>query len=210
MEAKHQTTDHNQPIDDPILHFESIPWCNNLLNDPSVMGVTILDRTPLPNSEGCLVRETLNNSQCIRAGVNCYRYTPDPNATEDNGEDPENPFIEAVALLELGPGVNGFAKTLHGGMFGLLLDEIMGGVANLQASMFFSYLCLFLVSLSFFVPLIRKDNKQKLTPTREWRLDSIPHRQLQETGLYAPSCLHARPRSQACRQEAVFEGLHGE
>lgn len=127
--------DHNQPVPDPIAHFESIPWCYRLINDESAIGLSPLDRSKLPDDEGCLMRETLNNQKSIKASVFFLRYPPQTSGSEDNGEDPENPFMEVVALADLGPGVNGFAKTVHGGFFGVLLDETMGSVANMQAGM---------------------------------------------------------------------------
>jgi acyl-coenzyme A thioesterase PaaI-like protein len=42
--------------------------------------------------------------------------------------------LEFVTLLDLGSGVNGFAKTAHGGFYGVVLDEVMGSAAQMQAS----------------------------------------------------------------------------
>lgn len=112
------------------------------MNDDSVMGVLVTDRAKLPDDEGCLMRDTLNKEKIIKSCISFYRYPPNAASQgEDIGEDPENPFLEIVMLMELGPGVNGFAKTVHGGFFGVLMDETMGNVANMQASMF-PLLCL--------------------------------------------------------------------
>ena len=46
--------------------------------------------------------------------------------SSETGEDSKNPFLEFVTLLDLGSGVNGFAKTAHGGFYGVVLDEVMG------------------------------------------------------------------------------------
>lgn len=51
----------------------------------------------------------------------------------DVGEDKKNPFLQVCALLDLGSGMNGYAKTAHGGVFGVVLDEVMGTAANMQA-----------------------------------------------------------------------------
>lgn len=52
------------------------------------------------------------------------------------GEDPRNPFLLFNALLDLGEDLCGFAGTLHGGVFAVLLDEVMGTAANFQAREF--------------------------------------------------------------------------
>jgi len=36
-------------------------------------------------------------------------------------------------LVDLESGVNGYAKTAHGGFYGVVLDEVMGTAANMQA-----------------------------------------------------------------------------
>ena len=54
---------------------------------------------------------------------------------EARGEEKENPFLEFGALVDLQNGVNGYAKTAHGGFYGVVLDEVMGTAANAQASM---------------------------------------------------------------------------
>lgn len=38
-----------------------------------------------------------------------------------------------MTLLDLGSGVNGFAKTALGGFYGVVLDEVMGSAAQMQA-----------------------------------------------------------------------------
>lgn len=55
---------------------------------------------------------------------------------EVRGEEKANPFLEVGALVDLQSGVNGYAKTAHGGFYGVVLDEVMGTAANMQASMY--------------------------------------------------------------------------
>jgi hypothetical protein len=62
------------------------------------------------------------------------RYIKPTTPSLETGEDPKNPFLEFVTLLDLGSGVNGFAKTAHGGFYGVVLDEVMGSAAQMQAS----------------------------------------------------------------------------
>ncbi|KAI0111927.1 HotDog domain-containing protein [Daldinia grandis] len=53
---------------------------------------------------------------------------------KDNNEDPRNPFVLFNALVDLGEDCQSFPGVMHGGMHGLLMDEVMGTAANAQAS----------------------------------------------------------------------------
>ncbi|CAJ2513605.1 Uu.00g017240.m01.CDS01 [Anthostomella pinea] len=53
---------------------------------------------------------------------------------KDCGEDPKNPFLLINALLDLGIDCNGYVGTMHGGLFGVLMDEVMGTAANFQSA----------------------------------------------------------------------------
>lgn len=92
----------------------------------------LLELTP----PSALVRETLNTSKTVQACVTFLRYVKPTVESKQNGETKEKPFLEIVALLDLQPGVNGFAGTAHGGLYGVVLDECMGTVTNMQAGMF--------------------------------------------------------------------------
>jgi hypothetical protein len=83
-----------------------------------------------------LVRETLNTSKTVKACVTFLRLIKPTAESKNNGETKEKPFLEIVALLDLQPGVNGFAGTAHGGLYGVVLDECMGTVTNMQAGKF--------------------------------------------------------------------------
>ncbi|KAI1806172.1 HotDog domain-containing protein [Daldinia bambusicola] len=52
----------------------------------------------------------------------------------ENGEDPRNPFLLFNALVDLGEDVQSFPGVMHGGMHGLLMDEVMGSAANAQTT----------------------------------------------------------------------------
>lgn len=52
---------------------------------------------------------------------------------KDNGEDPRNPFLLFSALVDLGVDTQGYQGTLHGGLFGVLMDEVMATAANFQS-----------------------------------------------------------------------------
>ncbi|EPE30507.1 Thioesterase/thiol ester dehydrase-isomerase [Glarea lozoyensis ATCC 20868] len=125
------TATHNQPTPFPLTHFHSIPWCHALLTQKHILHTSTPDRTPLPSAEAVLVRETLNTPHTVRACVTYLRYLGRPN--ESVGETKARPFLECAALLDLGLGVSGFAKTAHGGVLAVMLDEVLGTAANMQA-----------------------------------------------------------------------------
>ncbi|KAH8687389.1 HotDog domain-containing protein [Tricladium varicosporioides] len=126
---------HNQPIADPVAHFREIDWCNKILTNKSIVNISIPDRTPIASTESALVRETLNTSNTVKACVTFLRYIKlgSKQEMEQRGETKHNPFLEVGAILDLQSGVNGFAKTMHGGVFGVVLDEVCGTAANMQA-----------------------------------------------------------------------------
>ncbi|KAG4437831.1 hypothetical protein IFR05_006677 [Cadophora sp. M221] len=125
---------HNQPVADPIAHFKAIPWCAKLLSDKSIAQVTVPDRNPISSTESALVRETLNTPETVKACITFFRYIKPTAPASETGEDQKNPFLELCTLLDLNNGVNGYAKTAHGGFFGVVLDEVMGTAANMQAA----------------------------------------------------------------------------
>jgi hypothetical protein len=94
------------------------------------------DPTPLPSTESALVRQTLNTSNTVKACITFLRYIKLTTPAAETGENPKNPFLEFVTLLDLGSAVNGFAKTAHWGFYGVVLDEVMGSAAQMQACEF--------------------------------------------------------------------------
>ncbi|KAI1095850.1 HotDog domain-containing protein [Rostrohypoxylon terebratum] len=52
----------------------------------------------------------------------------------ENGEDPANPFVLFHALVELGINCQSFPGIMHGGLYGVILDEVMGTAANKQTA----------------------------------------------------------------------------
>ena len=134
-------SDHNQPVASPVAHFKSIPWCAKLLSDRSIVSVQVPDRTPIASTESALVRETLNTPKTVKACVVMLKYIKPTEESKKNGDSKERPFLDVVALVDLQGGFNGYAKTAHGGVFGVILDEVMGTAANMQSgSSFTSFL----------------------------------------------------------------------
>lgn len=125
-------TAHGQYTPDPIAHFKAIPWCAKLLSDKSIIHVAIPDRTPKLDGEYTLVKETLNGESTVRACITYFRV-PKRNDDLKPGEDKNNPFVELTTLLDLGGGVNSYAKTCHGGFMATVFDEVMGTAAWQQS-----------------------------------------------------------------------------
>ncbi|TVY59416.1 Verlamelin biosynthesis protein B [Lachnellula cervina] len=132
MPIQPSTSPHGQYTSDPIAHFKNIPWCAKLLSDKSIIHVAIPDRRPKLDGEYTLVKEALNSGSTVRACITYFRL---PKRTEGlrPGEEKKNPFIEINTLLDLGNGVNGFAKTCHGGFMATVFDEVMGTAAWQQS-----------------------------------------------------------------------------
>ncbi|KAK0715767.1 HotDog domain-containing protein [Lasiosphaeris hirsuta] len=144
---------HNQFIKDPVAHFKAIPWCAALLADPAVLDTVVVDRRPLATGESNFVRRVMNGPSTVRACVTFFRMVQPPKAREGvvtgsqlsrskallmgggeaDGEEQRNPFLLFNALLDLGEDLCSFQGTLHGGLFAVLMDEVMGTAANFQA-----------------------------------------------------------------------------
>lgn len=148
---------HNQFIKDPVAHFKAIPWAGKLLNDPAVLDIIVVDRRPLATGESNFVRRVMNSGTTVRACVTFFRMLHPPGGRSRgkeltmpaaeltqskallqgggaaDGEDPANPFLLLNALLDLGEDLCSYPGTLHGGLFAVLMDEVMGTAANFQA-----------------------------------------------------------------------------
>ncbi|KAK3990067.1 HotDog domain-containing protein [Cladorrhinum sp. PSN332] len=144
------STNHNQYIKDPVAHFKNMPWANTLLTDPAVLETIVVDRRPLPSGESNFVRRVMNSGTTVRACVTFFRMLRSPkSATQpqeitkakgllqgggaQDGEDAKNPFLLFNALLDLGEDLCGYSGTMHGGLFAVLMDEVMGTAANFQS-----------------------------------------------------------------------------
>ncbi|KAK6852761.1 hypothetical protein PG995_011312 [Apiospora arundinis] len=146
-------TEHNQPVPDPIAHFRAIPWCAKLMEDKANLDILVPDRRPLDSGESNFVRKTMNTPTTIKASVSFFRpvqahrklqTTSGSDVSKsaalvsgggaDNGENPKNPFLLFSALADLGIDCQSYAGTMHGGLYTVLMDEVMGTAANFQAA----------------------------------------------------------------------------
>lgn len=128
-----QDTNHGQYFSDPVSHFKSIPWCAELLSDKSIIHVAVPDRRMKLDGEYTLVKETLNSAETVRACMTYFRLPKRGRGQLQPGEDKKNPFVEISTLLDLGGGINSYAKTCHGGFIATVFDEVMGTAAWQQS-----------------------------------------------------------------------------
>ncbi|KAI5919918.1 HotDog domain-containing protein [Camillea tinctor] len=76
---------------------------------------------------------TTTTPKAERNGDKSERLLRGDGEAKANGEDPHNPFLVFSALLDLGEDLNSYAGTMHGGLYGVLMDEVMGTAANFQS-----------------------------------------------------------------------------
>jgi acyl-coenzyme A thioesterase PaaI-like protein len=93
-----------------------VSWCAKLLDEPGQIVEFPAARYPRPGGENSLLAQTLNTDDTISWFVLLYKRP----------EQPQKVIDESKALLALGSGVSGFAKTCHGGIVATILDEVMG------------------------------------------------------------------------------------
>ncbi|CAF9904105.1 MAG: hypothetical protein ALECFALPRED_004847 [Alectoria fallacina] len=103
-------------------YFHSIPWCAKLLAEKDVVVVPTPSRRRKESTEDELVAVTLKTEKTIRSWLTFYKR-PAAGVTRVH---------EIYNLLSLGPGVNGYAHLVAGGIIGVILDECMGilGLVN--------------------------------------------------------------------------------
>ena len=97
-------------------HFLSIPWCAKLLAETDIVTVPTPSRQRKESTEDELVAITLKSEKTIRSWLTFYKR-PAPGTTRVD---------EVYNLLSLGPGVNGYAHLVAGGIIAVILDECMG------------------------------------------------------------------------------------
>jgi acyl-coenzyme A thioesterase PaaI-like protein len=105
-------------------HFESIPWCKNLLSDPAYLIVPSRSRHVKKDGEDALTGRTINSASTIAAWL-----------TQIKIPTPEDGLIEELrALMTLGPELDGYPHICHGGIQATILDEVMGNLVGSNES----------------------------------------------------------------------------
>ena len=115
-------------LHEELLADFSLPWCQQLLNDPAYEHFEIgtrVSETVNGASYNTLMGKTLHTDSTTRAMQ--YLYKPkDPN---------DNRAIagEVIALVSIGNGMCSHGDVLHGGINATLVDEIGGALAMKEA-----------------------------------------------------------------------------
>ncbi|EOO03792.1 putative thioesterase thiol ester dehydrase-isomerase protein [Phaeoacremonium minimum UCRPA7] len=96
------------------------------------MNVTIPERKVLPSGES----NFLVNKRTLAADKRPMSKSTEllQGGGKADGEEPKNPFILMTALLDLGEDMCSYPGMLHGGLYSVLLDEVMGTAANFQTA----------------------------------------------------------------------------
>jgi thioesterase superfamily protein 4 len=97
--------------------FNDIPWCAELIKDPSFEYSPTYSRQPKDSGEDSFFAETLRTDRTIRRCLS-VNSLPNPNLNP--------PIREVRTFLELGSGLNGYPNVCHGGFVATMLDEVMG------------------------------------------------------------------------------------
>ncbi|RYC63506.1 hypothetical protein CHU98_g2724 [Xylaria longipes] len=119
--------------------FDSVPWCATLLLSPGVVTFTPSSHLPADlnghfPSQDQLFMTTLNTANAVPRCIGFYQ-SPFSDAQEAKllelvsrrmGSGQQLLISTASYFFELGPGVNGFNGTAHGGLIACLFDQAMG------------------------------------------------------------------------------------
>ncbi|KAI4153534.1 MAG: hypothetical protein LQ340_002267 [Diploschistes diacapsis] len=106
--------------------FAAIPWCAEVLSDPTLRAKPVLSRIPKEDTEDSLLAETLNTNDTVSSTLGFFRLP--------QGEPPSR-IEEAYTLYTLGSAMNGMTGALHGGIIGTLLDETLGLIISLNKNL---------------------------------------------------------------------------
>lgn len=106
-------------------YFQSIPWCAKLLGETDVVILATPSRQRKESTEDELVAVTLKTDKTIRSWLTFYKRPAAGTTRVD----------EVYNLLSLGPGVNGYAHLVAGGIIGVILDECMGILGLINQSL---------------------------------------------------------------------------
>lgn len=99
-------------------HFESIPWCKELIEDPDFAITPTFSRILKDGHEDSLVAITLNSPTTISHILSLYRRPPASSSSS---------FITEVrCLMTIGSDLNGGPDMLHGGIISALMDDVVG------------------------------------------------------------------------------------
>jgi thioesterase superfamily protein 4 len=97
--------------------LEAIPWAASIIKDTKWIRAHTPSRLPKASGEDSFFAETLKTDRTMRS---CLTLRP----VEEHDDD--QAYKEVLCIVELGDALNGFPRTIHGGMAATLLDEVCG------------------------------------------------------------------------------------
>ena len=106
-----------------ISKLSSIPWAAALIRDQRWTPTSSFNRKSKLTGEDSFFAETLDTDRTIRSML-----TLRPTKEEDD----DMLYKELLVILDLGDGLNGYPKVLHGGFAATLLDETCGALIQLN------------------------------------------------------------------------------
>ena len=105
----------------------SAQWCQDMLKSSDLINISTATRRPLPPADrvvtNSLLSETFKSDTTIRAWQ----------SLRTKRVDPPNASPSVILLLSLGPGLDGYKGFMHGGMFGVIMDQVTSMCAILTA-----------------------------------------------------------------------------
>ncbi|KAF3007408.1 hypothetical protein E8E13_002521 [Curvularia kusanoi] len=110
-------------MDANISKLSSVPWAAALISDERWTPALSYNRVSKPTGEDSFFAETLDTGRTIRSML-----TLKPTKEEDG----DLVYKELLVILDLGDGLNGYPKVLHGGFAATLLDETCGALIQLN------------------------------------------------------------------------------
>ena len=144
-------------------YFLSISWCAKLLAETDIVIVPTPSRQSKESTEDELIAVTLKTEKAIQSWLTFYKK-PAPGATRVH---------EVYNLLSLGPGVNGYAHLVAGGIIAVILDECMGILGTINQRLGFEGAAGFLVTANLninYVKAVPTPGIYLATATlREWK-----------------------------------------
>lgn len=105
-----------------LAHFESVPWCLEIIKQPGFAITPTFSRQPKPATEDSLISTTLKTDDAIQACLTVYKI-PATGVKWIN---------EVRSLMTLGTGMNGAPFMLHGGIVATLLDDVVGTLMTIN------------------------------------------------------------------------------
>ncbi|PSN72004.1 hypothetical protein BS50DRAFT_569588 [Corynespora cassiicola Philippines] len=112
-------------IDAAVAHFRPVPWAAAILDDSAWTPTSSETRTVKPGTtEDSFIAQTAKTDRTIRAYV-----TLRPSQADD---DQETAYKQLRTLVDIGDGLDGHPRVLHGGFVATLLDEVCGMIVTLN------------------------------------------------------------------------------